>query len=166
MLTPREKVIEDFGLFLENSGLPRIVGRVYGALLITDEAALGLDALSEQLGISKASASTAARQLHGFQIIEKISLPGDRRDYYRVSPDAHAQYLQMSLGSALRFAKLLQAAAHLGDLSPPARAKLERIEHLYEALSATIEAFFETYRFDPPQPETRGSRGKKGTVKP
>jgi DNA-binding transcriptional regulator GbsR (MarR family) len=162
MLSPREKVIEDFGLYLESYGLPRIVGRVYGALLITDELALGLDSLTEELGISKASASTAARQLHGFHLIEKVSLPGDRRDYYCVSPDAHVQYLQMSMDSTLRFVKLLQAAAHIGDLSPPARAKLERIEHLYEALAEEIEKFFKTYRFDPPTRTQTRRTPKKG----
>jgi hypothetical protein len=166
MLTPREKVIEDFGLYFESFGLPRIVGRIYGALMITDEAVMGLDALTEQLGISKASASTAARQLHSFKLIEKVSLPGDRRDYYRVGPDAHIQYLKLSIGSSLGFAKLIEAAAHIGDLSPPARLKLERIEHLYEALSAHFQIFFETYRFDPESPaQTRTTRAKKGPVK-
>jgi hypothetical protein len=165
MLTPREKVIEDFGLYFESFGLPRIVGRIYGGLLITDEAALGLDALTEQLGISKASASTSVRQLHSFKLIEKVSLPGDRRDYYRVGPDAHIQYLQLSLGGALSFAKLIEAAAHIGDLSPPARLKLERIEHLYEALSQHIKTFFDEYQFDL-EPSPRAVQSRKGRQKP
>jgi predicted transcriptional regulator len=164
MVTPREKVIEDFGLYFEAHGLPRIVGRIYGALMIADEAVLGLDALTEQLSISKASASTAVRQLHGFKLIEKVSLPGDRRDYYRIGEGAHLEYLQRGIERALGFAHLFKAAAHLGDLSPPVRAKLERIEHLYEAFSALIETFFAEYQFDAPAP--RATRGRKGRDKP
>jgi hypothetical protein len=148
VVSPRAQVIENFGLYFESYGLARIVGRVYGALMIADEPVLGLDALTEQLGISKASASTAARQLHGFKLVEKVSLPGDRRDYYRVSPDAHISYMKLSIGSTLGFAKLIEAAAHIGDLSPPAKEKLERIEHLYEGFAAHIEAFFAGYTFE------------------
>ena len=88
MLEPREHVIEDFGLYFEQYGLQRILGRIYGLLLITDVPVLGLDDMAQQLGISKASASTSTRQLQAFTLIEKVGLPGDRRDYYRVSSDA------------------------------------------------------------------------------
>lgn len=162
MLSPREKIIEDFGLFFESYGIARIVGRLYGALLITDASWLGLDDLTEQLGISKASASTAARQLQGYRIIEKVSVPGDRRDYYRVSPEAYIQYLKMNIQGSLNFAHLIQAASHLGDLAPPAKAKLERLEHLYAALSAHIDQFFRDYKFEDSVPaEPKAKKGKK-----
>jgi DNA-binding transcriptional regulator GbsR (MarR family) len=154
MISPRAKVIEDFGLFFEAYGIARIVGRIYGAFLITDAPFIGLDDLAKQLEISKASASTGVRQLLGYKMIKKISVPGDRRDYYHVSPDAHIEYLQMNIQGALSFARLIQAATHLGDLSPPAQAKLERLEHLYEALGAHIEVFFREYRFEEPLVKT------------
>ena len=148
MLEPREKVIEDFGLYFEQYGLPRILGRIYGLLMITDEHALGLDDMAEQLGISKASASTTARQLQAFTLIEKVSLPGDRRDYYRVALDEYAKYLRTSLEKSLGFAKLIERAARLEDLTPETHDKLERIAHVYEALIEMIGAFFDTYQFE------------------
>jgi DNA-binding transcriptional regulator GbsR (MarR family) len=152
VLEPREKVIEDFGLYFEQYGLQRILGRIYGLLLITDEPVLGLDAMAEQLGISKASASTTARQLQAFTLIEKVSLPGDRRDYYRVygnSPDAHVKYLRTSIEKSLEFSSLIERAAQLEDLTPESHNKLEQIAHLYEAFNATIAAFFDNYQFEP-----------------
>lgn len=160
MLRPREQVIEDFGLYFEQYGLPRILGRIYGLLMITNDPVLGLDQMAEQLGISKASASTCARQLQTFTLIEKVSLPGNRRDYYRVSPDAHAKYLRTSLHKSLQFANLIQKAAQLRDLTPQARAKLERIEHLYEALTEIIEDFFSSY-----QPVQLAAHAAKATTK-
>jgi DNA-binding transcriptional regulator GbsR (MarR family) len=152
VLEPREKVIEDFGLYFEQYGLPRILGRIYGLLLITDEPALGLDEMAEQLNISKASASTTARQLQAFTLIEKVSLPGDRRDYYRVygdSPDAHVNYLRNSISKSLEFSSLIERAAQLEDLTLESHMKLEQIAHLYEAFNAAITAFFEGYQFEP-----------------
>ena len=76
MLEPREKVIEDFGLYFEQYGLPRILGRIYGLLMITDEHALGLDDMAEQLGISKASASRRGADI----CLESKNTPTSGRD--------------------------------------------------------------------------------------
>jgi DNA-binding transcriptional regulator GbsR (MarR family) len=157
VLEPREKVIEDFGLYFEQYGLPRILGRIYGLLLIAPEPVLGLDDMAAQLGISKASASTTARQLQMWKLIEKVSLPGDRRDYYRISPDAQIQYLRLSLESTLGFTRLIENAAQLEDLTPESRQKLERIEHIYEALAEIINDFFLSYR---PEADPVSAKGK------
>ncbi len=167
MLEPREKVIEDFGLYFEQYGLPRILGRIYGLLMITDAPMLGLDEMAEQLGISKASASTSARQLQAFTLIEKLSLPGDRRDYYRVAPDEYVQYLRTTLEKSLEFSKLIERAAQLENLTPASRTKLERIAHVYEALTETIRRFFENYQFeDPADPTAPQKPASQRTVKP
>jgi DNA-binding transcriptional regulator GbsR (MarR family) len=167
VLSPRDKLIEDFGLYFEQYGLPRILGRIYGLLMITDEAVLGLDAMAEQLNISKASASTTARQLQAFTLIEKVSLPGDRRDYYRVAPDAHAKYLRTTLEKSLQFSSLIESAARIENLSSESHAKLEQIKHLYEALTETIRTFFEHYQFENPDDPTASQKpAAQRTVKP
>ncbi|MBB6098896.1 DNA-binding transcriptional regulator GbsR (MarR family) [Deinobacterium chartae] len=142
MLSPLDQILEEYGQFFENYGLPRIVGRVYGLLLTTDEPAVGLEALSDRLRISRASASTAVRQLHAARMIDKVTLPGDRRDYYRVAPDAHARYLRSGLEQMLRLSDLVRRARQLPELGPQAREKLARIEGLYDDLARTLEAFF------------------------
>lgn len=85
MLTPREQVIENFGQYFEAYKLSRILGRVYGLRPITDQPYLGLDQMVDELNVSKASVSITARQLVSFMMIEKVTRPGDRRDYYRIS---------------------------------------------------------------------------------
>ncbi|MEY4529924.1 MAG: hypothetical protein RLZZ156_645 [Deinococcota bacterium] len=142
MLSPREQIIENFGQYFENYKLPRILGRVYGLLLLTDQPYLGLDQIVTELKVSKASVSTVVRQLVGFMMIEKVTRPGDRRDYYQVSPKAALTYIQNSMRGALSFADLIEKAAKLEDLTPEARQKIERIEHLYEALAKVLGEFF------------------------
>jgi DNA-binding transcriptional regulator GbsR (MarR family) len=145
MLSPREQIIENFGQYFESYKLPRILGRVYGLLLITDQPYLGLDQMVAELGVSKASISTVVRQLVGFMMIEKVTRPSDRRDYYKVSPKAALTYIQNSMKGALSFADLIEKAAKLEDLTPEARQKIEHIEHLYEALGQVLADFFANF---------------------
>lgn len=81
-----QAVIERMALFFERDGLPRIAGRVLGYLLLSPESR-SLDDLAESLQVSKSSASTDARRLERMGIVERITIPGDRRDYYQIAAD-------------------------------------------------------------------------------
>jgi len=54
-----------------------------GYLLLQEEPT-SLDELAENLRVSKASVSTNARALELHGIVERHSVPGDRRDYYMI----------------------------------------------------------------------------------
>ncbi|HEU4741552.1 MAG TPA: MarR family transcriptional regulator [Meiothermus sp.] len=146
MLSPRDQLIEDFGLFFENYGLPRIFGRIYGLLLVTDQPHLSLEQIAQELNISKASASTMARQLQAMTMIQKSTVPGDRRDYYRVCDDAHIKTVHMKLNAALALSSLIQKGAKLEGLAPATRKRLKRMEHFYNEVALVIDKFFQHYR--------------------
>lgn len=146
MLSPRDQLIEDFGLFFENYGLPRIFGRIYGLLLVTDQPHLSLEQIAQELNISKASASTMARQLQAMTMIQKSTVPGDRRDYYRISDDAHVKTVHMKLNAALALSSLIQRGARLEGLSAATHKRLKRMEHFYSEAAAFIDEFFKNYR--------------------
>src|SRR6478672_12252614 len=82
----RKDFVERVAIAQEGDGLPRIAGRIFG-LLLTGERDLSLDEIANQLGASKGSASVNTRLLEQNGFIERVSKPGDRRDYYRISPD-------------------------------------------------------------------------------
>jgi DNA-binding MarR family transcriptional regulator len=145
VLSTREQAIENFGQYFEQYKLPRTLGRVYGLLLVTGDPYVGLDQLSAELAVSKASVSTVVRQLLLFNMIEKVTRPGDRRDYYRISPQAHRAYLQSSIQGALSFAALVEFAGSIEGLAPEAKQRILDIEKLYEALGKLMKDFFESY---------------------
>ena len=93
MLDPVDSFVERMGLLMEQEGLPRIAGRLIGFLLLHEEA-FSLDDLAERLQVSKASVSTNARHLEQAGILERIGSPGDRRDFYRMGPDAWERTLR------------------------------------------------------------------------
>lgn len=76
--------IERMGLMAERDGtFSRIAGRMLGYFML-DGTPRSLDDISEELQISKASASTNARALEQIGLLERCSTFGDRRDFYRL----------------------------------------------------------------------------------
>jgi len=88
-----QQFVERMGVMLEADGMPRIAGRIFGFLLLNADA-YSLDELASELRVSKASVSTNARFLEQLGIVERLAVPGDRRDYYRMGPDAWERMLR------------------------------------------------------------------------
>lgn len=90
--------IEEIGLFFEQAGLPRMAGRILGKLLIANPSQQSLSDLAESLVASKGSVSTMTRLLIQAGLIERVSLPGERRDYFRLKPNAWFQMTKQRMG--------------------------------------------------------------------
>jgi DNA-binding transcriptional regulator GbsR (MarR family) len=96
--------IEDFGLLFEESGHPRMAGRILSCLLISDQPYLSSTELSEILQASKGSLSTMTRFLLQMGLIERVGLAGQRRDYFQIKSGAWTQLVRHAVYelSALR----------------------------------------------------------------
>ena len=88
-----ESFIERIGLSAEADGLPRIAGRMLGFFVIYD-GPVSFTELADRLQVSRGSISTNARLLAGLGVIEKISLPGDRQNYYRLSERPYVRLIE------------------------------------------------------------------------
>jgi DNA-binding transcriptional regulator GbsR (MarR family) len=95
--------VEDIGLFFERIGVPRMAGRLLGWLLVCQPPHQSAEELAEALQASKGSISTNSRLLMRFDLVERVSFPGDRRVYYRLCE---------AVGSRL----VAQEAAFMGEL--------------------------------------------------
>jgi DNA-binding transcriptional regulator GbsR (MarR family) len=130
--------IERMGLALESDGLPRIAGRIFGLLLISEDAR-SLDDLAGELRVSKASVSTDARLLEQRGVLERISHLGDRRDYYRVPPDLFSHTMAQRLARWQRFHEAIGAArTSLPIRSREVLERLEEYEQAYAFMSGVI----------------------------
>lgn len=79
-----ERFIEGMGLALEEDRLPRIAGRLVGLLILSPQP-LRFDHLAERLRVSRGSISTNTRLLENMGVIERVTRPGDRRDYFQIN---------------------------------------------------------------------------------
>ena len=75
---------------LELLGLPRMVGRTLGGLLTAPAQGASAAELAELLQASRASLSTALRQLTLMGLIEQLPKAGGREQRYRVKPGCWA----------------------------------------------------------------------------
>jgi DNA-binding transcriptional regulator GbsR (MarR family) len=138
--------VERVCLCMEAEGMPRIAGRIFGYLLI-NEGAFSLDELAERLQVSKASVSTNARQLEQIGLVERVSMPGDRRDYYRMEADAWERMLQVAQRKweVLR-GHFTAAAAALPDEMEAGRRRLIQAEQFHLLMIDGVDRLLERWR--------------------
>lgn len=86
--------IERIGVFFEMLGTARMMGRIYGWLMIGPEPHQSITELATALGASKASISTVIRQLELGQLVERVPVPGSRQHHYQLKPGGWAQIMR------------------------------------------------------------------------
>ena len=131
-----ERFVERAGVLWENDGLPRIAGRIFGLTLVSEDA-LSLDEIAETLGVSKASVSTDTRLLERMGFIERVSKPGDRKDYYQ----SNERSFERAIGERIRRMHELEALIDSGREIATARPAIrERLEDHHFAFSQITKA--------------------------
>jgi DNA-binding transcriptional regulator GbsR (MarR family) len=140
------RFIETMGLLWEAEGLPRIAGRIFGFLALQIEPC-SLDDIAAGLGVSKASVSTDARRLEHHGLVVRVGRPGDRRDYYAISPDAPVFSIAQKLERLRRFSSAIDGILDPEELPPAIRDRFanmkayhERVVHHLEELLAELRA--------------------------
>ena len=77
-----QRMIASAGHATQSLGVGRVLGQIF-AYLYFNRKPRSLNDLTEDLGISKGSASMGVRQLEQWGGLEKIWVKGDRKDYYQ-----------------------------------------------------------------------------------
>ena len=134
-----EEFIERMGLLWEEEGFTRIAGRIYALALVSPEPK-SLDDIAETLKVSKASVSNDARLLHRLRLIERVSYPGDRRDYYQLTRDSIERSIETRIQRLEAFQQVLGSAV---DLHIKDEEVSRRIEAHHLANQAVIDALRE-----------------------
>lgn len=139
---PRQiEFVERMGRLLEVDGLSRIAGRLFGALLLASSEE-SLDDLAAHLNVSKASVSVNARLLEQRGLIELASRPGDRRDFYRMTPDLFRRSMEHRLAKWRSFHEALTAVRpSISRKESTVLTRLDELDAAYDhVLTATTDA--------------------------
>ena len=132
--------VEHMGILGEDGHMPRIAGRLYGLFLIETEP-LSLRDLADRLQVSKASVSTNTRLLAAAGMIERVSMPGDRQDYYRFASVPLELMLHEMLRHTTRTATFLAATGNrLSDRNAEVKARLKMLAAFYDAAGKALNA--------------------------
>lgn len=125
--SPELRFVERMGLYLETSGGTRIMGLVYGWLIICVPAHVSITELARVLGVSKASVSTTVRQLESAGMVERVPVPGTRQHHYQLRSGGWTQVLRNRFA---RMAPIVAAADEM--LRQPGNDDESRVERLEE----------------------------------
>ena len=133
-----QSFIERMGLLMEQDGMPRIAGRIYGLMLVSP-GECSLDDIAESLDVSKASVSNDARLLERFGFIERVSRPGDRRDYYQMAAHSLERTLAVRIQHLRQMEGLLEDAVRLPIKQADVRERLTEHRQGFGSVLSALE---------------------------
>ena len=131
---------EEVGIAFEQTGLPRMAGRILGWLLVADPPHQSMDQLTSALTASKGSISTTTRLLIHHGLIERISLPGVRHDYFRLRSDTWQHMIGRGLTGEIKMFRQL-AERGLGLLGEKATANSKWLKEMLDVYTFLEQEF-------------------------
>jgi DNA-binding transcriptional regulator GbsR (MarR family) len=132
----KQRFVEDVARLLMPWGVPSVAARLYGYLLLCARP-VSLDQITDDLGISKSSASVAARLLESYTLSRRHREPGTKRALYAVADNYEAMIRQQNqLLDAL--AEQLNAGSGIVT-SKEVNARLEEMAEFYRVMRGALE---------------------------
>ncbi|MBE9179411.1 MarR family transcriptional regulator [Oculatella sp. LEGE 06141] len=127
-------------------GLPRMSGRIFGWLLISNPPQQSSSELAEVLQASKGSLSTMTRLLIQIGLIERVSLPGHRRDYFQIRPNAWTQLTKQRMAQLKAFRELAERGLKLMEgTQPPLQERLQEMRDVHAFLEQELPRLIERW---------------------
>lgn len=130
---------ESFSLIFEQFGFPRMAGRIFAFLILTEEPYVTQSDMTEILQASTGSVSTMVRLLEQVGFVERVSLPGQRRDRFRVRPDPLVEMSRRRIEGIIHMINIVEKAINTKEIGPIATARLERAESFYRFFHIEME---------------------------
>lgn len=162
----RETFVEDLGLLVEElTGLTRMSGRILGWLMTSDASGVTMPDLTAALHTSKSAISTSTRQLIQAGLIERRSVPGQRRDAYRLRPHLWARLLMSEAEKYSRFQHVAEEGMILAEeATEEGQAAMREMAQLNAYLAEEVPRLITQQQGETPQTESRrGVRTRKGS---
>lgn len=82
----KQQFIQSWGVLGSQWGINRSMAQVHAILLVASKP-LSTDDIMEQLNISRGNANMNIRDLIDWGIVEKVIIPGDRKEYFSADKD-------------------------------------------------------------------------------
>lgn len=139
-----KELVEKIGVAMEKGGLQPAVGRVLGYLMVSDPPYKTFDEIQGYLGISKSAVSNALNGLMSKEMVDYITMPGDRKRYFQLAQAGMISHMKKKIGLHSALPELLRTVVHARSNKYPEfnRSLLETCEFLSfmeKEINAAIE---------------------------
>jgi predicted transcriptional regulator len=145
MDTNKLNFIEDSGLVLEKLGMTRMAGRVFGYLMVCDQDQVSFDGIRNTLKASKGSISSTSKQLVNSGLVEQVSIPGDRKTYFRISRKKAGDMLKERLKLFTVFSELLSKGLTLKQRDDEVSDWLLEVSTFYSWVGAEFDRIIDKW---------------------
>lgn len=150
---------EEMGLYYERSGGPRMAGRLVGWLMVSDEPHFTASDLADVLQASKGSISTTTRLLETGGMLERFTMPGDRKVYFRLKPSWWIALFERRATTLAQTRLMVERwIERLDGTSPGLVARLNEMRDFYEYLEREMPQLLARWRADQQAGQARGGR--------
>jgi DNA-binding transcriptional regulator GbsR (MarR family) len=152
--TDVERFVERFALLLAEAGLTRMPGRVFGALLVTEDGKLTAGEIADTLRVSPAAVSGAVRYLVQVGLIVRRRDPGERRDHYEVTDDMWYETYANRDTQLKQWAEVMTEGVVAVGADTKAGWRLENSRQFFEFLARELPELmrkWREYQQDPPR---------------
>ena len=149
-----ERFILQWGDMGEAWGVNRSVSQIHALLYVADKPMTAED-IAGVLAMARSNVSTSLRELLGWNLIKRVPVLGDRRDYYEAEADMLEMIRRIAMGRKAR--ELDPALATLRDcvaeaerdrsISPTAKA---RFKQMLDVMEGVDRSFAEIMRLPSP----------------
>lgn len=149
MRPEEQEFIERWSAILALEGLPPIAGRLWAWLLVCEPPEQTVEQIAQAIGASRGAISGAVRWLEPSGLILRTKRRGDRREYWRTSPDAMIRSVEAKERQTRPSLEALdRALGALSDRSAESLDRLREAHRLYSMLLDTFPRLVEQFRAD------------------
>ncbi len=139
-----ERFVEEIGLVFDSMHLPRMAGRVLGAILLGPADGLTASDLADTLQASKGSISNMTQLLMHYRFVDRTVRAGDRRDRFVIRSGAWARMMLWRVELLQRLQEL--AGDGLELLGPDGNPEpLQEVRDMYAFLERELPKLFDRF---------------------
>jgi HTH-type transcriptional regulator, glycine betaine synthesis regulator len=118
LVDSQDRFIASWGRMGSVWGISRTMAEVHALLYITGQP-MCTDEIMARLGVSRGNVSMSVRSLLEWAVIEKVRLPGDRKEYFQAEQDVWSMLRAIARERIKREVDpLLDALDEIGELAP------------------------------------------------
>lgn len=132
-LTEKNQFVEEFGIYFERQQMPRMAGRILGWLLVCTPPHQAAEELMSALSASRGTVSTMTRLLINLGFVEKVGIPGERKDFFRLRPGVWETLFAARMGEITYLRKLAESGLEsMAQDQAADRQRLNEMRLLYQ----------------------------------
>ena len=143
----KKTFVEEVGVAFEQTGLPRMAGRIFGWLLISDPPYQSPDELTGVLRSSRGSIGNTLELLLRLGLVQRFVVAGERHDHFQLREDAMRKTVKNGVEAEIKmFRTLAERGLDLVKDEPSVKAhKLEEMRDRYRFLEEAIPELMKSY---------------------